>query len=111
MQNPEKIQAKITSCRNLPDTKFSQDKGCVAAIQAGRDISSLLQEMEVNPQTFGAKIMNFQISYVKGQEAIHTLEKNQHSHNNPKLNALKRQQAHLTYQINVYRGVVRLVGG
>ena len=111
MQNPEKIQAKITTCRNLSYDQQSQDKGCVAAIQASRSVGRLLQEMEVNPQTFGAKIMDFQIDYVKTQEKIQALKKQKDPQNIAKLNTLTEHEKQLAYQINVYRGVVRLVGG
>jgi len=112
MRHPEKIQSKIKKCRSLSIDDRSQDKGCIAAIQASRSIGSLLRLLEADPQAFGAKIMSFQIDYVNTKEKIEKLKKTATSATKKtQLNQLEKHLADVKYKINVYRGVIGLIGG
>lgn len=107
MLHPEKVPAKLEACRQMSDMQITNDQSCIAAIKSRRAIASLLKELEADPQAYGAKIMQMQIQYANLQTHIHNASKA-----DPKLLAKLQQQAKdLKYHIDVYRGVIRLVGG
>lgn len=107
MLHPEKVPAKLEACRQMPDTQIRNDQTCIAAIKSRRAIASLLKELMADPQAYGAKIMQMQIQYVNLKTQIHNADKA----DSKVLAKLQQQAKDLQYHIDVYRGVIRLVGG
>ena len=107
MQHPEKVPGKLEACRNMADSQVSNDQSCIAAIKARRAIGGLLAELQASPQEYGAKIMQLQIQYANIKEQIDKANKQ----DSKQLAELQKQAADLKYHINVYQGVIRLVGG
>jgi len=107
MLHPEKVPAKLDACRQKADADIQQDQSCIGAINARAVIASLLQNLQENPQAYGAKIMQLQIQYANIKEQIEKTNIKDKS----QLATLQAQAKDLHYHINVYRGIIRLVGG
>lgn len=76
MQHPHYVQEEIKKCQ--PGERLSQDKAhyCELVLYAAANLTSLINEMEDDPQAFGARILREQMEFAKTKAALDEVQAN-----------------------------------
>ncbi len=93
MQHPHYVQEEIKKCQ--PGERLSQDKAhyCDLVLYAAANLTSLINEMEEDPQEFGARILREQIKFANTKQTLELAEKNMASLKSQSLPSTELQKA------------------
>lgn len=84
LQHPEHLLVLVRECQMNPPLTQEEAQKCKAVFYAGKEMATLVTEIQANPQQFGERMLRAQMQYAaqtsedKTAEAQQTLQKINH---------------------------------